>query len=63
MLRAIQQLSSVTRTAGKRGVQRAFLSTTGSRLSSTQSTEPGKLNRYSSIITQPKAQGPSQAML
>ncbi|KAJ1801423.1 hypothetical protein LPJ59_000305 [Coemansia sp. RSA 2399] len=60
MLRAIQQLSSATRTAG---TQRAFLSTTGSRLSSAQSTEPGKLNRYSSIITQPKAQGPSQAML
>ncbi|KAJ2535576.1 dihydroxy-acid dehydratase ilv3, partial [Coemansia sp. RSA 1933] len=47
-----------------RGSQRAFLSTTGSRKSSTQSTtEAGKLNRYSSIITQPKAQGPSQAML
>ncbi|KAJ2518674.1 hypothetical protein H4217_003189 [Coemansia sp. RSA 1939] len=67
MLRAFQSVSSRSSSSVSSKAlafgQRAFLATTAKRLSDTPSGEDKRLNRYSSIITEPKAQGPSQAML
>ncbi|KAJ2333364.1 dihydroxy-acid dehydratase ilv3 [Coemansia sp. RSA 2681] len=57
MLRVLR--SSATRAAGRGKQLRCF----SSSAPSLEEGEKPRMNRYSSVITQPKAQGPSQAML
>ncbi|KAJ1941905.1 dihydroxy-acid dehydratase ilv3, partial [Kickxella alabastrina] len=69
MLRVLQS-SAVKAAAAKRIVNSASSTPTASRqlfststISREQDGQKGQLNRYSATITQPKSQGPSQAML
>ncbi|KAJ2509338.1 dihydroxy-acid dehydratase ilv3 [Coemansia sp. RSA 1836] len=57
MLRVLR--SSATRVAGRGKQLRCF----SSSAPSLEEGEKPRMNRYSSVITQPKSQGPSQAML
>ncbi|KAJ2345428.1 hypothetical protein GGF43_005218 [Coemansia sp. RSA 2618] len=59
MLRAIQSAKTARRAAESLGKQTRCLSASAARLEG----EKPRLNRYSSIITQPRSQGASQAML
>ncbi|KAJ2782198.1 hypothetical protein H4R18_002407 [Coemansia javaensis] len=59
MLRAVH--SAAAASGVRRRQARLFSAARIARAQDTQ--QPPKLNRYSSVITEPKAQGPSQAML